>query len=453
MPSLLSANMLAELRRLDCQAFAFLELYLPSPLTTRRYSMWPVSSASLGTMAGKVVEWGVIRRQVSDRDNALVFSDTDVTIEDTDGSFVSALETLQQTVRGTRATIKLGSDRVAVADWYTLFDGYVDTWSMKTALIWNLELHPNDRPLRNPFPKTPILPGDFPNVQDKTIYGEYVPLLYGIHDSRGSSDEGMVPCPYVDTIGFRYLVCQGWAKDVPRVYSNETGTFVLESASDYTITHPTINGRLYTMIAWDAPGLSEDTIVRADVSGYEATGDGSGALLTGVNCLKHLLVNFVYNDYQGGNWGADGTAPVNTASFTTVQSYLTDLVWEKVSVRYGGENQTKAVDAINEFCKSLQLYVFNTRAGQVAVAADDHRTLTLWHDQPRWIRYDKDEKGGDGSLQIDYDKDSLIDRLSIQYLFSSVDAKYVATTEVRDLSSTEESADSLDMPWSHASLA
>jgi hypothetical protein len=175
--------------------------------------------------------------------------------------------------------------------------------------------------------------------------------------------------------------------------------------------------------------------------------------LTGVNCLKHLLVNFVYNDYQSGNWGADGTAPVSTTAFSAVQTYLTDLNWQKVSVRYGGDQQTTAVDAINEFCKSLQIYVFPTRAGLIAVAKDDHRSTTLWYDQPQWVRYDKDEKGEDGSLQIDYDKDSLIDRLSVQYIFNSADSKYVQTIEVRDLSSTEQASDSLEMPWSHASLA
>lgn len=447
MPGQLAAAMLAELQRLDCSAFPFLELYLPSPLTTRRYASYGVSSASLGTMAGKVVNWGIIRRQVSDRDNSLVYSDTDVTIEDTDGSFVSALETLQQTMRGARATIKLGSDRVAAASWATVFDGYVDKWSMKSALVWNLELHPNDRPLENPVPKTPFLAGDFPNVGDKTLYGEHPSIIYGIHDSRGSSDAGMIPCPYVDTIAFRYMVCLGWAKDVPRVYKDG----VLTSASNYTITHPAINGRQYTLIDFTAD--QTDGVITADVEGYEATGDGSGALLTGVNCLKHFLVNFVYNDYQSGNWGADGTAPVNTTAFSTVQTYLTDLGWEKVSARYGGESQVKAVEVINEFCRSLQLYVFPTRAGQIAVGKDDHRSTTLWYDQPQWIRYDKDEKGEDGSLQIDYDKDSLIDRLSVHYIYNAAEGKYVQTIEVRDLSSTEQATDNLDLPWSNASLA
>lgn len=452
MPGQLAATMLAELQRLDSAAFPFLELYLPSPLTTRRYAGWPVASASLGGMSGKVINWGVIRRQVSDRDNSLTLNDTDVTIEDTDGSFVSALETLQHTMRGARATIKIGSDRVSVSDWVTVFDGFIDKWSMKSALIWNLELHPNDRFVLGPFPKVPILASDFSSVVDKTIYGEFVPIIYGIHDSRGSSDAGMVPCPYVDTINFRYLVSHGWVT-VDRVYNDASGTFTLISSADYTVTHRTINGRLYTMIDWDAPGLANDVTVQADVTGYENVGDGSGTTLTGVNALKHLIVNFMFGDYQGGNWLADGTAPVSTTTFSTVQTYLTDLGWEKVSVRYGGEQQTVGRDAINEFCKSLQLYVFFTRAGLLGVAKDDHRSTTLWYDQPQMVRYDKDEKGDDGSLQLDYDRDSLIDRLSVQYIYNSSDGKYVQTLEVRDLSSTEPAPDSLELPWSNASLA
>jgi hypothetical protein len=448
---LLSSAMLTELRANGKTVVPILRLYFTAG--TRSYSDVGMASATLGTIYGKVIEWGALERSVSDRDNQITLNSATVQIEDTDASFSSLLEDANAgTMRGTRAVILLTSPNVSPADWATLFDGYLANWSMTGLFQWTLEISPNDQPLMNPsFPKTPILAIDWPSVWDRTLYGEFVPIIYGIHDSRGSSDEGMVPCPCVDRLQGRYLVCQGWAKDVPRVYDNASGSFLQKTVvTDYNITHPTINGRLYTLIHYVTPP-AEDVEVQADVDGYEATGDGSGALLTGVDCLKHCLVNFVYGDYQGGNWASVGTVPINTTAFTAAQTFLTDMGWQKVSRRYGGEQKTSGMELIGDFCKSLQLMAFFTRAGLISVAADDHRTTTLWYDEPRWLRYDQYEVGD--SFRLDYDRDSIIDRLSIQYIYSEADGKFVQTLEVRDHSITEENADELALTWSNASLA
>jgi hypothetical protein len=321
---------------------------------------------------------------------------------------------------------------------------------MPSALTWTLQLHPPDQPLLGVFPKTPILASDFPNVLDKTIYGEFVPIIYGVHDSRGSSDDGMVPCPYVDRINFRYLVAQGWVT-VDRVYSDAGGELALEDAADYTVSHRTINGRLYTMIDWDSPGLADDVTVQADVTGYEDQGDGGGSTITGVDVIAHLLTNFVYGDYQGGTWAAT-SSNIHSASFTTCQSFLTDMGWEQVSRRFGGESQTEVTAAIDDLCHDLQVYAFFTNDSKLAILPDDHRTTTLWYDD-RLVRYDSDEVGEDGSLRIEYDRDSIVSRLSVQYIYDSASDKFVQTIEVRDVSITEENADTFPMPWSHASLA
>jgi hypothetical protein len=440
---LLSSAMLTELRANGKTVVPILRLYFTAG--TRSYSDVGMASATLGTIYGKVIEWGALERSVSDRDNQLTLNTATVQIEDTDASFSSLLEDANAgTMRGTRAVILLTSPNVAPADWATLFDGYLANWSMTGLFQWTLEISPKDQPLMNPsFPKTPILAIDWPSVGDRTLYGEYVPIIYGIHDSRGSSDTGMVPTLYVDRLGFRYLVAQGWVT-VDRVYVDG-----IQASSGFTITRPTINGRLFTLIDFTADQV--DAEITADVQGYESVGDGSGTLLTGVDCLKHCLVNFVYGDYQGGNWASVGTVPINTTSFTTAQSFLTDMGWQKVSRRYGGESKTSGMELIGDICKSLQLMAFFTRAGLISVAADDHRTTTLWYDEPRWLRYDQYEVGD--SFRLDYDRDSIIDRLSIQYIYSEADGKFVQTLEVRDFSLTEENADELLLTWSSASLA
>jgi hypothetical protein len=450
MAGLLSAAMLAELRASSKTVIPILRLFFTAG--TRSYDQVGQSSTTLGTIYGKVVTWGPISRVVSDRENQLTLSTCTVVISDTDAEFSSMLEDSNAgSLRGARALIQLTSPNVAPAGWTTLFDGYLEKWQMTALFQWTLTLHPNDQPLVNKsFPKTPILAIDWPNVADKSVYGEFVPVHYGIHDSRGSTDMGMVPCPYVDRLGGRFLVQHGWAKDVPRVYDDSSGAFALKSTSLYTITHPTINGRLFTLIDYVTPP-AVTVQVRADVEGCEATGDGSGATLTGADCLKHALVNFVYGDYQGGNWASVGSVPVSASAFTTAQSFLTDMGWQKVSRRFGGTVQTTGMQLIGDFCRSLQLSAFFTRDGLIAVAAEDHRVTTQWYDEPRWLRYDLHEVGD--TFRPDYDRGSIIDRLTVSYIYNSAEEKFVQVLEVRDTSITEQNADALELLWSNASLA
>jgi len=440
--------MLAELKASGNSVVPILTLYFDGG--PRAYSSvgghsdTVAASGDYAYIRGNVIQWGALERSVSDRDNQLTLNSATVQIEDTDAEFSSLLEDGDSANRrGTRALIQLASRNVDPTDWSTLFDGYLANWSMSGLFQWTLEISPKDQPLINPsFPKTPILAIDWPSVGDRTLYGEYVPLIYGIHDSRGSSDNGMVPCLYVDRLGFRYLVAQGWVT-VDRVYVDG-----IQTGSGFTITRPTINGRLFTLIDFTAD--QGDAEITADVQGYESQGDGGGTLLTGVDCLQHALVNFVYGDYQGGLWASVGSVPINTTAFTTVQSFLTDMGWQKVSRRFGGPDKTSGMELIGDICRSLQLMAFFTRDGLISVAADDHRTTTLWYDEPRWLRFDEYEVGD--SFRLDYDRDSIIDRLSVQYIYSETDGKFVQTMEVRDHSITEENADELALTWSNASL-
>ena len=446
MAGLLSAAMLAEVRRPDAQLANMFELQLASG--TRRAADRTIASATLGPMPGKVLRWSQARRAVSDRDGGMQLNDLDLDYLDVDGSFRKLLASAERhSLRGTRAVCKLISPRVVPSDWFTFYDGVLKKKDLAGPQVWKLVLHPNDQPLRGVFPKLRVLQADFPNAGDKTIYGGYPPVIYGEHDSRASTDGGMVPCSYVDRIGFRYLVALGWVT-VNRVYKDGIGV-----SSGYSVTHPTINGRLYTLIDFVAD-QGVDAVITADVTGYESVGDGSGSTLTGANALKHLLVNFVYGDWQAGAWLLDATAPVHTSSFSSVQSILNTLNWQKRSRRYGGASQTAGLDAIAEFCTDLPLKAFFTWTGQIAVGLDDHRTTTLWYDAPRWVRWDRHDLGAEGSLRIGYDDSSICNRVSGQFVRDSVRDAYAQTLEVRDLSVTsEDAAADLPMPWAHASLA
>lgn len=450
MAGLLPAAMRTELARPGGLVAGVLTLELAGG--DRSYSDRPIGSDTLGNIKGDVAPngWGRIRRAASDHNHSLSLSGTTVTILDKDRRFARLLrDENRYTLTDSAATIKLISPNVVPASWATYFSGVLDTFERSGPFQYLLKLSPREKPLLGPWPKLGILPPDFPNPGDRSVYGLWAPCYWGIHDSRGTTDTGMVPCPYVDRLGNgRYLVCFGWAKNVPRVY-RPTG---LATPSTYTITHPLINGRRWTLINPTSSWGGDE--VFADVEGYEAVGDGSGALITGANVLKHQMVNFVYNEAPSGVWLADAAAPVHVAGFAAAQTFLERQGWLKVSAAYGLSAQSSGKDAIARFLRSVQaLKAFFTRDGQLSLAPNDHATTTLYYDEPRWIRFDRHERGQKEGTLVGpvYLRDNLADRISAEYLFDTAGGAFRRNLEVRDIS-IDRAQGSVDLPLSHASL-
>lgn len=442
MPGLLSSAMLTELESVTPRVFPLCGINMPDS-STFTIAGNQVEVDGIGSYKPKVTRWAPIVRRLSDRDSGLQLSTAGVTFRDDDKVFSNYVGTYGlEAIRGRAFAIALGSIGVAVANWFSAFVGTVATARMVSPFVWEVTAESNQHALRvGKFPKVPILQADWPNVFDKGLYGTWPPLIYGIHDSRGSGDNGLVPCPYVDTLGFRYLVSHGWTT-VDRVYVDG----VLQG-SGYTEEHETINGRLFTLIDFTSD-QGDDAVVTADVTGYEDQGDGGGSTLTGADALAHLLTNFIYGDYQGGTW-ASTTGNINATHFATVQGLLEDIAAEKVSVRYGGDEQTLGMDAINEWCKTLGVDTFWTGLGKLAICYNNPLDTTLWHDTPQHVIASKDELS---PFMLEWDRTRLCSRLALSFLYGSAAGQYMQQTEVTDEAATEDVLASLDLPWSHASL-
>ncbi len=434
--------MLAELQRETPQICWGLELYLPGG--TERYAFLDVSSETRGLFRGDITQWGDIERGGSVDHNLVLPSLGDTTIGDVEKRFSKRLASYgAAALKGSRAVATMLSPRVPEASWFVAFDGMLRTWGIPEQGLFTLAFDAKTKALQGKFPKLGILPSDFPNVADRSLYGKWPRLLYGYHDSRGSTDAGMIPCPFIDKLRNWYLVSHGWTNPV-RVYKNK-----LLQTSGYTVLHQLLTGRLYTLIQFTAP-LAATDVVTADVIGFDAVGDGTGALLTGVNALKHLVVHFLYGDWQSGPWLADATAPVSTAHFAAAQAWLVSQGWDRVSGRYGGDRQTTGLDAINEFAQGRVFPTF-TWDSKLAVAVDDHHPPAVHHDGTGLVRFDLDLVG-EKPFRMDWDDAGLCDRVTCSYLYAEEPGKYVFTAEVRDLSLSDESAGTLNLPWSHAGL-
>jgi hypothetical protein len=391
------------------------------------------------------VRWANISRKTSSRDGGLQLSTSGVSFDDADQVFGKNLATYGiEAMRGAAYGIAIGSGNVSVGDWFSAFVGTVEGVQMDSPFVWTVDAQSGHQILREGrFPKTPILQSDWPNVFDKAYYGLRVPILYGVHDSRGSGDAGLVPCLYVDTLGFRYLVSLGWVT-VDRVYSDG----VLKTVtSDYTVDHTTINGRLYTLVNFISD--QTDNVVTADVTGFESVGNGSGSTLTGMDALAHLYTNFIKGDYQAGNW-ASTDGDINTTSFSAVQTILAGRGAQKVSQRFGGDEKgTLGMDAVNSFCKSLRVDAFHTGLGKLAVAFNNPFDTTLSYSGTRLVTYDKAEIS---PLRLVWDKTRFATRVLASFLFSPAAGAFVQKIEVADLSASESVQADLSLDWSYRSL-
>jgi hypothetical protein len=448
---LLSAPMLQEVLKRPSSLYLLLDLVLPGG--TRRYSTVPIKTP-MGMYRGRIVNMGNYYRGTSGVDGGLQYPRLgNISVEDADQSLAREFELTE--ADNSPATLWLASANVFDPDdWFRLADNFLlDNPQQRGPILWDLSFSFDDAPLRSEIPRTRIMRNDFPHAADPTIYTYRVFLAYGVHSSAGLGDKGMVPTFYVDTENGDFGPWLGWVT-VERVFLDG----VLQT-SGFSIIHPTIGGRLYTLIRFDTPpDPADDPVVTADITGYRDGVDGAGSLIVGAEALMHELVNFVYpsEDWKRGSWFANSTAPVAEEYFSEMQNFLTDQGWHETSRLHGGSSRIKGEDIIREFSDSCGriggIATIFTNDGRIGVRPNSHRVTTLAYSGARWIRYDRDALGDDSSWRAPVDRHNLVDRLTVNFLRNSVEENYRWSVEVSDLAVGRNSADSLDLIWSKASL-
>jgi hypothetical protein len=323
------------------------------------------------------------------------------------------------------------------------FSGILDGWSMTAPFEWTLSLSVDDFVLRNGFiARHPITRSEWPSCHEDAI-GNYMPIVYGTHDSSGVNALGMIPAYYVDTTGFRYLLSLGNLKNVKNVYlTNSDGTVSLVSTGAYSVARPIIGGKQVTLIDFTSQQTGE---ISADVDGYSTVADGSGTLITNpCDQVKHALVNFVWNDYRSGAWFSDSTAPIDTAQFSTTAAWLTTQGYEG-SFWTGGAatDRLAAKQMLNEWLDGHPVRGFWTNAGKLAVVPIRHDIIDA---PPTWFNADADG----AEIIIDTDTRDVIRHIETSYLYSAHKDEFLASLTVSDLSITETSTRQLNLPWSAA---
>jgi len=419
-----------------------LEIALPGG--NKRYAPVAIGSAAHGGYEPRLLAAGSIARSVNERTNDL--TDVEVEVEVSDGGSKAAdrrrlairLATYRQSYRGSVATIRLLSPNVPDSDSPIVFNGVLDAAEQVRPMVWKLRLRMNNAPVKyGSLPRAIISQADWPSAAS-AVLGQYIPIVYGTHNSTGITGAGFVPALLVDAIGFRYLVGLGKMKLIRAVYKDG----VAVDASLYAVTYPTVNGKLVTLI--DFAATQGTSAITVDLDGLSDKADGTGNLITNpADILFHLLVNFVFNDWRSGEYAAASTAPLDATSFVETAAFLSARGHEGAR-RLSGDNQVKALELINEWSNDHGAKVFWKRNGTLAVRMNDPCTARLYSDE-QWFHADEDEGG---AFKMPVDTEGVTREVSLPYIFGETAGKFYQVLVVSDLTVTNKVAISMDQPWS-----
>jgi len=390
-----------------------------------------------GLYEPRVLSWGgSFSRGVNLRQNALEYSNSTLLLDDTDQLLARIFRGANRwAVRGSTVDIYLASARVAAGNWLTLNSGRIESIGQPAPFTWSMQLAPRDLPLqRESIPKDTIVRTSWPSA-DLEVIDLDVPIVYGKHSSVGTTNTGAVPCRLVDQAGFRYLVCAGWAKSIDAVYKD--GASVLSSA--YAVSHPVVNGRLYTVLDFTSTQGTSD--ITCDMQGLEDVGDGTGDPITDPAAIaKHVLVNFIYGDWKNGAWLVDATAPIDTTSFgTTFFSQRGTQSSLYIGVKRRGQ------DVVNDLLSSFEAKAYWTFDGKLALAIEDY---TSWHYVTDFVLR-QEEIGG---WTLTEPVAELVDRIEIDYGLEASSGSYQQKLSVVDLVVGEDAPDKLQLPYTPAFL-
>jgi len=412
-------------------------LNISFPGSTQRLSSEPFTSASGGHYSAKVKSWGSLSYQISDRSGRLPSVETRVLVYDTDRTINRLVSgTSANSIRGSAATIYLATPTVASSSWLTVFSGKVSKVSFPEPFVAEISLRVADDQLQRQSPRGgwAISRVAWPNAAPEA-YDMVAPVLYGIHDSTGMQQgPGLVPTIYVDTVQFRYLVCAGKAKSIDYVYVDG-----VQTGSGWSTSYVTVHGRIYTLIDFTTDqGTAEIT---CDANGYEAVGDGSGAVITNpATQWAHRLTNFVLGDYTSGSW-LSTNALIDSTSLSAAEAYMT-LLGAKGS-DYDDQKRT-GLDIIARYCNSFKMRTWWTLAGKIGQGYENIFSAPYGGTRWRWTR---DEVAPFSLVEEDFTVSS---RIVVRQARSASQGSYLSTLEVMDASFDSDTQEFLDLELSEA---
>lgn len=227
----------------------------------------------------------------------------------------------------------------------------------------------------------------FPNLPDD-LESAFAPIILGRLQSVALANvgkQGVILCPYVDTVLHRYCVARHTCYSVLAVYRKKRldRFFKLVSPSEYSVANGvgySINGIIYDFCFIDFTAQQEDgTVIHADVSGYNKRIDlGTEVVTVGeqrnpADAFINLLYFLLQDEIRIDSYDAE--------SFSNLRNKFTSLGWlcdgaitENLNV--GLDSGVTTGQAIGRLCSDFQTDIFMSNQGKItAKFYDPHATV------------------------------------------------------------------------------
>jgi hypothetical protein len=427
----LSANLKAALQAPGVVSAQLVDLVLPGG--TRRYSRSHYSSLATGHYENKLLSLSPINDEISGRTGTIQASEITMEVIDTDRSLAALFTGASaHQVVGSAVTVRRAATTCAEADWSTRFTGVIANVGFGKELVATVRARTDDLALRKTMPRAVwlITPSEWPNAADD-VYGKLYPMPYGVQSMAPYSGTGAIVCYLVDKLGFRYLLCAGRPKSVLRVYKDG----VLQATSTYTVVFTTINGRACTLI--DFTASQGDSVITADVEGYEATGDGSGALInTQTGVIAHLLSNFFLGDYRSGNW-LSTHARIDSTLLSALEAILTAKGYEGA---FALLERTTGHDVITRWNVNNETKAWWTPLGKLGFGMMNPAFTDIYNAAIPKLSHS-------AGFNFSSDDQAIVSSITVSYAQSPAEGQFMRTLEVSDPGGDLDAAETLDQPF------
>jgi hypothetical protein len=422
-----------------------------------RYATVDLAIPGVGNFDARITAISEPTEGVTPRFAGVAVLETTVTLVDDEARSIARRLKGSKRCRRITATVKWGSPDVPYADWYVAVAGILDRWRFHGDHLVDLIIRTDDRWLTSPALRLGILQSEWEDLPEDNR-GLWMPQVFGIWDSRGISDKGLVPTITVARRGttLRWdFVSHGRMQSVPRVYVGGGDTFALAPSSRYAINRIFRQGEYVTLVIWnpDACPAAEQE-VRVDCSGL--TLDGS--LPTPAEIAADPEANLAYNPvaelrlwirlYARNLWRA-GAYPaevgINAASWDNAEEYAERYGLRGAFIVGGTKENRTALEVMTEWLGNWTMFrPYWTAAGELAMGVID----------PRWPGY------GTGSYfnlirhedrhvlthpEFSTDPEGILNRVTAEHLFDAAQNKSWADLAVQDLTQGEDHSHDMRM--------
>lgn len=439
------------------------EIAWPEQATPGRYATADLAIPGVGNFEARIKDIQEPTEGVTPRYAGVAVLETTVTLIDDPRRSIMRILKGPADCRRAPATVKWGSPAIPYADWYTVLAGILDRPAkFYGERLIDLVIRTDDRWLDSPVLRLGLLQSEWEDLPEES-HGVWMPTIFGIHDSRGLSDRGMVPTVKVASRGdsLRWdFISHGWLQSVPRVYVGTGDSFTIAPAANYGLNRIYRNGEQITLIVWAGTAdvtPAADQEVRVDCSGLtldgvvpsqaEVDADPEANLAYNpVDQLRLWVRLYARNLWRQGLYPAE--VGIHAASWDAASEYAERQEPPlRGAFRIGGtKDQRTALDVITEWLGNWTMFrPYWTAQGELALAVIDTGSwpgygtgsfFNLIRDEDRLVI---------SAPSFESDPEGILNRISSEHLFDLAESKSWGSLQVQDLTQAEDHAHDMRM--------